>query len=164
MTPRLEPVAEEEDIAIGGIVFGASYRGEKMHKIQKAVTDTRASVRTVQSGKGTILWSTLPLELSDSVEPTVAFYALGLKMAGVEPVFEREPADPSLVVLSRVFRDAILCTVVSESAEDKRVRLVHRQSGAAIDVSVPAQRAVMMFVRRNDGGVIGVSEKGSIVK
>jgi hypothetical protein len=157
MTAINRLVAQEEEITIGEKVIAASYRGDKMHKIQTAVTDAHAVVKVVQKGKGTILWSPLPLELSDSVEPTVAFYALGLKAAAIEPVFTRDQSDPSLVVLSQVFRDAILCTVVSEAAEDKRVRLVHRQSGSHIDVSVPAQRSSLMFVDGKSGRVVGRS-------
>jgi len=152
------PVAQEEEIRIGERVLGASYRGDKMHKIEKAVIAAGASPVTVPRGRGTILWSPLPLELSDSVEPTVAFYAQGLSTANVQPVVKPDRVDPSTVILAQPFRDAVLCALVSESGEDKRLRLTHLESGSTFDVSVAAQRSVLLCLDRTTGGVIGRTE------
>ena len=156
---RNEPVAEEEEVAIDGKLCGVSFRGDKMHRLRKAVVDRAASIKIIRSGTGSIFWSPVPLELSDLVEPTVAFYALGLKASGVEPVFTREIADPSVVVLSQVYREAVLSTLVSEGAVDKSVRLIHRESNAPIEVVVPAQRAAVMFVDRKSGRVLGKTDE-----
>lgn len=150
-------VAQEEDIVIGGRIWRASYRAEKMHKVQRAVLDARTSIRVIRAGKGVIYWAPLPLELADSVEPTVVFYELGLKAAALAPEILQDPPDPSLVVLTRVFRSAVLCTIVSEASEDKKLRLTHGQSRATVDVVIPAQRAVMLLLDRATGMVKGRS-------
>ncbi len=158
LKPAHRMVAEEEEIVIGEKSMRASYRGDKMHRVPRAVMADRAAVLTMKSGKGTILWSPLPLELSDSIEPTSALYALGVRASALEPAVVRKPNDPSLVALTQTFRQSILCTLVSEAAEEKAVRLIHRQSGNSVDLAVPAQRAVMLLLDRKSGAVLGRSK------
>lgn len=153
---RTRPVVQEEFLTIDGTEHLLSYRGDKIQKVEKAVVrqDGPASVLTIRHGKGVILWSPLPVEISDSVEPCAALYSVALKQAGIQPPFTIGQNDPSVLVLPGIFQSAVLYTLVSESDRDTEVRLTHRETGTPVNVTLPAQRAAMVFVNRKDGEII----------
>src|SRR6185436_8831323 len=63
-------VGTEEHLMIDGKEFRIGFRGGKLQKVEKFVVDGTAapSVVVLPAGKGTIVWSPLPVESGDSVE------------------------------------------------------------------------------------------------
>lgn len=150
------PVTEEEFLSIDGTEVRLSYRGDKIQRVEKAVVESEGvvSISTISRGPGRIIWSPLPVELSDSVEPIASLYRYALKSAGIKPAFIVEQPDPSILVRPLVFKDAILCAFVSESDRDSTLALTHIESNSKVTVRVPAQRVAMMFVDRKNGRVL----------
>jgi hypothetical protein len=154
---RARPAAPEESLAIEGTVYRLSYRGQKPERLEAAVVagEAGAGVRVVTQGQGRIIWAPLPVELAEQPDATVALYALALREARVAPLFTTDGPDPSVLVLPGVFGGQVLFTIVSESSEDKEVRLVPAGTESTVSVKVPAQRAVLVWVDRTTGRVIG---------
>jgi hypothetical protein len=100
-------------------------------------------------GLGRILWSTLPLELGDSMAALVAFYRQALSLARVAPIFTATPRTPAVLILPSVFRDVVLYTFVSETARDTRMIVTHLETKQRFSVLVPAGRTSMVFVDRS---------------
>jgi len=157
LIPGKRPVSQEEFIIIDGQEHQVSYRGDKIQRIEKALAEEGGTsrVRALKSGKGTLLWSPLPLEASDSVEPVVALYGYALKQSSVSSVFSARMKDSSILMLPAVFEEAAMCTLVSESDRDAVLQITHNESKTEFAVTVPAGRAVTVFIRRNDGKVLG---------
>ena len=151
-----KPVAEEEFLSIGGTEYQVSYRGDKIQRIEKAVLEKNVSgnVLVLSHGRGKIIWSPLPVEISDSVEPCVALYEYALKEAGLSPVFTVEKKDPSVLILPNVFKESILYTCVSECDRDSEVRLTDKETKTAVTVAVPAQRVALVFLNRKTGEIL----------
>ena len=117
------------------------------------MSEQQQKVLTVNHGKGTILWSPLPVENSDNVEPTVAWYEFGLTNAGIQPPVSVEPRTPGLLVLPTTFEESVMVTCVSETDRDVTTSLKLRESGTLITVTVQAQRTVIFFVNRKNGAI-----------
>jgi hypothetical protein len=154
-----KPVAPEETLRIGDREFRLSYRGDKGQRLEKGVLagGEIPSVASIPRGRGVILWSPLPVELAEQTEPTAALYDEALKRAGVVPVLRTQERDPALLVFSTVFHDTILVTLLSESDRDRSAKLVHAASGSVVPVTVPAGRALLMFVHRTTGSVLATT-------
>jgi len=152
-----KPVAEEEFLEIDGTEYALSYRGNKIQQIEKVVVANKRVPETMvhPRHKGRILWSPLPVEVSETVEPTVALYQYALREAKVNPLYSLKGNDPSILILSHILEETILYTFVSETDRDTAVHVTDRESGAVFAVSVPAQRSVLMFVNRKDGKILG---------
>ena len=150
------PIAQEERLSIEGTEYRVSYRGDKLQRIEKAIVDRMKipSVMTLPHGKGSILWSPLPLEVSDLIDPTVALYNFALRTANVSPVFAVEKADPSILILPTLFADSIMYTFVSECDRDMNVVVSDTQTKAELNVDVPAQRTAVLFLDRRTGKVL----------
>ncbi len=151
-----KPVAEEEFLMIDGREYQVSYRGDKIQRLEKAVVDEDdpLEVMTMPRGKGMIFWSPLPVEVSDSVEPTVAFYEYAMKGAQLSPVFTLEKKDPSILILPTVFNEAILYTVVSEADRDEEIHVLDKETKSTFTVNIRAQRAAFVFLSRKDGKIL----------
>src|SRR5206468_3984305 len=109
---------------------------------------------TLRHGKGKIVWSPLPVEVSDSVEPTVALYEFATREAGVSSKFSVGKRNPSILILPTLLKETALYTLVSECDRDTDLEVIHRESNAGFSISVPAQRAAIVFVRRSHGTVL----------
>jgi len=158
------PVAREERLRIEGVDCEVSFRGDKIQRVEKAVVKGSgpASVATMRVGSGAIVWSPLPLEMSESDEAIRMFYAQALGSSGVAPLFTMSPDDQSLLVRPSVFERAILYTIVSESGNDTIFELTDAGSGTRHRVSLARGRAEMLLLERTSGRLIGRLEPATL--
>jgi len=141
------PVTESEFITIGTREYLVRFDGEKMQRIEKAVvkgSPVRPVIRPL--GAGRIVWSPLPLELSDSMTALTAFYRFALAQAHVAPLFTVTPRTPAVLILPSVFRDVVLYTFVSETDRDTQMTVTHLETRKQFNVRVPAGRTAMVLV------------------
>jgi cellulase (glycosyl hydrolase family 5) len=158
LSPKAEsrPVAETEAITIGAREYLVRYEGEKMQRIEKTVVETpvRPLIYDYENG-GKIIWSTLPLELGDSMSALVAFYRFALAKARIAPTFTASPQTPGVLVTPSFFQKYVLYTFVSEIDRDTRMLVTHHMSRTRFSVTVPAQRTAMVLLHRESGRIIG---------
>jgi cellulase (glycosyl hydrolase family 5) len=157
LTSIIKPVSEEEFFTLEGTEYHLSFRGEKMQRIEKAIdtTDREGGLTAIPHGAGKIIWCPLPVELSDSVEPTAVLYRYAVRQAGISTVFNIEPKKSGVLVLPSVYDNAMLYTLVSESDRNTRVRLTHLETSTGLNLTVPAQRTAMILVDRKQGEILG---------
>ena len=152
------PVAPEEELTIDGRPVRASFRGGKLEKVEKVVfgEGDPGAVNVVPRGKGAVLWSPLPVELSDDADATAALYAFARERAGIESSYGAAGApDPSLLVRPVVFEKAVLYALVNEGGRARTAEVRTGSAAAPVSVTVPAGRASLLFVDRSSGAVIG---------
>ena len=147
----IAPVAAEESLSIGGKTARLSFRGEKIQRVEKAVVagQTAAQVVVAAKGKGAVVWSPLPVELSDSVEAAEELYRFALERAGVVPMFEAKGKDDAILVLPTRFADATLYAFVSESDSPASLDVVDKRSGAAFHIELKARRSALAVIGAN---------------
>jgi hypothetical protein len=157
------PVAGTEAVEIGGQIWALDYRGEKLERLETAVVASQglAVVHAIARGRGTVLWAPLPVELAESIAPTVALYSMALARAGVRAPVSVAGADAGAFVGSATFADAVLVALASESGRDSEVRVsLPRSDGTppkgapGVAVRLPAGRAVLMLFDRRSGSLI----------
>jgi Beta-galactosidase len=146
------PVQQTERFAIGGKNYLVRYEGEKIQRIEKPLFKGRrtAPIQGIYSRENMIRCP-LPLELGDSIEAVVAFYRFAMDQAGVAPIFDVTPRTPAVLVLPAVFRDVVLYTFVSESADDTTLSVTDLQTKTRFAVNVPAGQTSMTIIDRRNG-------------
>ncbi len=144
-----KPVSQEEFLTIGGTDFQLGFRGKKIERLEKGF-DHR-EVLSTPHGKGFLIWAPVPIELSESPEPTTALYGFALEHAGVVPALS---CKIPFVVLPTLFAKTLLITCVSDLDRDADLPVKLTESGRALTVHVPAQRSAVMFVNRTDGKIL----------
>ncbi len=160
-TLSARPVAQEEFLAINGKEYRLSYRGDKIQRLETAIiqgvspsADGVHQIQVIPRGKGRIIWSPLPVELSDPPQANIDLYDLAVKSAGITLPLTVEKANPSILILPVIFELTMLLVFVSENERDTEVHLTASESKAPLTVKLPAQRSAMILVRRGDGKVI----------
>ncbi len=156
LAANTQPVSESEFILIGNREHLVRYEGEKIQRIEKAVLKTKGPARVIVQphGKGSFVWSPLPLEAGSSMDALVAFYRFALARANVVSAFTVSPDTPSLLVLPSIFEKHALFTLVSETDRDTPVTLVHRGTRTRLSVMVPAGRTTFVLLDRQSGRLI----------
>jgi hypothetical protein len=92
-----------------------SFTGNKTTVLSEAQTPNDDAWVEKTLGKGKILFSPLPLELSDNIELVGKAYRYALKTSGVVPVYRTTLADPGILIAPTVFPAATLYVLTSES-------------------------------------------------
>jgi hypothetical protein len=157
VTTSTRPVAQEENLELDGELLRLSYRGEKIQRLETAVANggEPARVMTIRTGRGRLIWSPLPVELAQQVEPTAALYRYALAQAELAPHFATQRLDPGVLIYPAVYRNAVLYTVVSELGGPTSVRFTHGETSTAVEVRLPPGRAALILLDRRDGRVLG---------
>jgi Cellulase (glycosyl hydrolase family 5) len=151
------PVAQSEFIRIGETEHHVRYAGEKIQRIEKALVSVEgtAVTKTKPLGRGHVIWSPLPLELGETLEPVIALYRLALAQAGLRPAFAAQASTPEVLIRTTLFADAVLYTFVSETERDTEVRLRHTETQTNFSVNVPARRTALVMLDSRTGKVMG---------
>ena len=149
-------VSASESILIGTAEHLVRYEGEKIQRIEKALMNAKGPARVlVQShGAGRFVWSPLPLEAGNSIEPLAAFYQFALAQARLAPAFSVSPDSPSILVLPSIFEKHALYTFVSETDRDASLTLRHYETRTPISVTIPAGRSTLLLLDRTNGKLI----------
>jgi hypothetical protein len=151
------PVMNEEYCIIDGKEHLLAFRGEKIQRVEKAVTSgaTAATLQRFPYGSGSLLWCPLPVELSDRTDALTALYRHAAAVAGCRPVCIRTDASPAVILLPAVFRDTALYACVSETDRDLEIRFTHVETSTGYTERVAAQQAVLLLIDRKTGAVTG---------
>jgi hypothetical protein len=159
VSTSLRPVAQEEELDVDGAFMRLSFRGEKMQRIETAVIDGSSFPRIIDVavGRGSLIWSTLPVELAEQIEPTVALYRHALSQAGVDSLFSVSEPNPGVLIYTTVLTETVLYTIVSELGLPADVEFTHTETDTRIEVTLPPGRAGLVLLSRRDGEILGRS-------
>ena len=122
-----------------------SFGGMKTTTLTQAdVTDGAGWVEK-KVGSGRILFSPLPLELSDDLEVIGNAYGYAIKAAGVAPVYSTSLTDPGILIVPTIFPKATMYVITSESNQ-RPVAFTDARSGKAIAGNVEPGGAAILVV------------------
>ena len=150
LSPAVRPVMPEETVFVDGVRHDIRYRGEKMQRVEAAVTTGEPAVRLLTHGRGRVVWSPLPLEMSDESAATAALYRFALRTAGVTPVCTTDAPSSVLVYAARFARHT-LYTIVSETSGDLEVQVTDTETGTTHHARVAGGRAALILIDRQTG-------------
>jgi hypothetical protein len=153
-------ITQSELVRVGGIGLRFSFRGDKMQQLEKAVVSStkEQELAVIPFGKGTFLWSPVPVENSESIEEIMAYYKFCAVTAGISPLFTKRRKDPSQLLLPQQFKNHVLYTLVSETNEESVISFTYGNTDPVHTVTVPAQHAVLLLVDRQSGVEVGRTE------
>lgn len=129
-----------------------SFTGNKTTVLSQAQTPNGEVWVEKSLGKGKILFSALPLELSDNLPLLGNAYRYALKTAGVAPVYTTTLTDPGILIAPTVFPAATLYVLTSESSR-QQVAWDDVRSGRHFEGTLKSGSAAILLVG-TDGKVL----------
>jgi len=97
-------------------------------------------------GVGKIYITDDPIELAESLEPTVALYRWTLAKAGIASAFTGALPSPGVLIRRAVFPNALLYLFISESARDEQISIRDSETGAAFNFLLASRRARLLLL------------------
>ena len=154
--PGLGPalVAPQELMFMSGDQFLLTYSGCKPQWLEREVWSGEASVWECHLGKGSILYSPLPLELADQFAPTVHFYSRSMEMAGIESRLLIEDYIPTTYIRLMRYRDVDLVVAVNEASDPVSMGFTIRDIPGAWRIELQAQRGGAYLIHRDKAQLI----------
>lgn len=156
LTARVAPVAQEEEIVFEGKRHILDFRGDKIQRVEKAVVSGTgtAAVHELRYGKGVMIWSPVPVELSDSSGVTETIYDGVLRAAHVTRFVSIEPDTPLVAAVPVTCGRAIFCALISETDAPVDLSVRHLATGTAAGVTVQGGRTLLLLIDRVTGALI----------
>ncbi|WP_059105572.1 alpha-amylase family protein [Shouchella shacheensis] len=158
----LSNVRREEGLIIDGAFYSASFGSRKMAQVSKEVIlgEGTAHTNNLQEwslGKGTLIWSPLPLELNDRLEVLRAVYEKCLQSSRVkeELVWSKGGALPGIYGRKLAFRSGNLFIFVSEYSMDAEIDVTDPDTGVSYAFVLACERSVL-FATNTKGEVTTV--------
>ncbi|HEY4961637.1 MAG TPA: hypothetical protein VII29_12320, partial [Terriglobales bacterium] len=114
----------------------------------------RSGWKELPIGKGKLLISSYPVEMSEGNDATAEVYAAALQRAGVESPYEARQLSVGVLTRPTVFQDSVLYLFMSESGRDEPIDVRDKITGAEIKFTLPEQRPALVLLNKKDGRVI----------
>ncbi|WP_339315844.1 beta-galactosidase [Paenibacillus sp. FSL R10-2734] len=163
---ELRNVRREEVLSLQGKVLPVSFGHRRIAEVTKETminesaecgSSTTDTVVNIPLGKGRLIWSPLPVELSDRSDTTAALYRYASKAARVEYDLEWISGGDFVGIYGRKlsFATGALFTFVSEYAQDAKIEVKDSATGRTYAFLLEQERSVL-FATDTKGDLLGV--------
>jgi hypothetical protein len=122
-----------------------TFTGSKTTELARAQLPSNADWMEVPLGKGRLLFSSLPIELSDNLAGVGDIYRYAMKVANISPTYTTTLADTGILICPTRLRGATLYVLTSESNQ-KEVNFRDSQSGKEFVGELEPGRAALLLV------------------
>jgi hypothetical protein len=114
-----------------------------------------STLKEVPYGKGRILWAAYPVELAEGEQAAADLYSYVANKVGITPMFDLlSPLSPGVLVFPTVLQDSVLYVVVSDGADDAKVDLRDKLTGAHLTIPLASQHAALAVIGKQSKGVV----------
>ncbi|NYE03466.1 hypothetical protein F4694_000185 [Bacillus niacini] len=156
---RCVNVLREEMLQIDGTATAVSFGGTKIAELVKEIGADEKGILSVKEfafGKGTIIWSPLPMELNERSASIAALYQYALRNAGIsEHLIWNEGDFPGVYGRKLEFEQGSLFIFVSEFSSDANVSVTDPKPGQTYEFLLESERSVL-FAADKTGEIIGI--------
>jgi hypothetical protein len=158
----LEPDAAAEPLVyhnaalrIGDRPIYLSFEQQKQNQAESLRFKDGSTFKEISHGSGRIFWASYPVELSEGTQAAAILYAYVAAEAKIEPAFELlTPLSPGVLVYPTVLEDAILYTLISDDAEDAKIDLRDKQTGAKLTLPLAGQHAALAVIDKSKKAIV----------
>ena len=114
-----------------------------------------STVKEIALGKGRIFWVAYPVEVAESSEAAVEVYKYVAGRLGLSPAFDLQTQlSPGVLVYPTVLDDSVLYVMTSDSAEDAKIDLRDKLTGAGLSLQLPAGHAALAIIGKKPSSLI----------
>jgi hypothetical protein len=140
-------VVHNAGLSVGGHVVSLSFDQSKQTWLDALHFADGATVKEIPYGKGWIIWSAYPVELTEGSQAAADLYASVAEKLGISPLFDLyAPLSPGVLVFPTVLPDSVLYIMVSDAAEDAKVDLRDKLTGTRLTFQLGSQRAAIAVI------------------
>jgi len=155
---KLDPlVYHNATLRLGDRNVMLSYDQQKQNWLDALQFADGSTLKEVAYGKGRIFWTAYPVELADGTQPAAELYAYVAAKLGITPQFDLltpTSVSPGVLIYATVLEDAVLYVMISDAAEDTKIDLRDKATGARLSLTIPAQHAALAVIGKREKTVV----------
>jgi len=142
-------------MTLGGRTVSLSFDQEKQNLVEFCRFDDGSTLKEFNVGRGRIFWAAYPVELAEGTEGAAALYAYVAGKVGVSSLFDSAgPVPGGVLIFPLVLEDSVLYVMASENAEDAKVDIRDKATGARVRVNLAGQHAAVVLVGKREKAVV----------
>jgi hypothetical protein len=156
----LEAAAEplmfhNSNLSLGSRNVALSFDQQKQNLVDTLRFKDGKSLKELPYGKGRIFWTADPVELSEGTDAAAALYNYVAGRVGITPMFDSSvPLAPGILVFPTVLQDAVLYVLCSERADDTKIDLKDKLTGARLILQLGGQHAALALIGKQQKAVM----------
>ena len=148
-------VYHNASVQTGNRAIPLSFDQQKQSWLESLRFSDGGTLKEIPYGKGRVFWAAYPVELAEGAQPAADLYAYVAGRLGLAPAFDLQlPLSPGVLVYPTVLEDSVLYVIVSDAAEDAKVDLRDKLTGARLTLQIPAQRAAIAVIGKQSKSVV----------
>lgn len=114
-----------------------------------------STLKEIPYGKGRIFWAAYPVELAEGTQPAADLYAYVAGRVGLAPAFDlQSTVSAGVLIYPTVLEDSVMYVMVSDAAEDAKIDLRDKLTGAHVSLLLPAQHAAIAVIGKREKNVV----------
>jgi len=131
-----------------------SFDQQKQNFIETLRFTDGSSMRELPYGKGRIFWAAYPVEMAEGTQAAAELYMNIAARVGIAPAYETtSPLAPGVLVYPTVLDDSVMYIMISDSADDSKIDLRDKLTGARLMLQLPAQHAAIAVIGKKEKAV-----------
>ena len=142
-------------IALRDRTIPLAFDQQKQNLVESLRFGDGSTLKEIPYGKGRIFWAAYPVELAEGTDVAAALYRYVAARVGVMPLFDvQETLSPGVLVFPIVLDDSVLYIMTSESADDAKIDVRDKLTGARLSLQLRTQHAALALIGKRSKTVI----------
>jgi hypothetical protein len=157
---RIEPLTyRNARLQLNARTLSLSFDAQKQNWLDALHFSDGSTLKEIPYGSGKIFWTASPVELAEGTQPAADLYAYVAGRIGLAPMFELLPdvqatLSPGVLIYPTELEDSILYVLVSDAAQDAKIDLRDKITGARLSLLLPSQHAAMAVIGKREQNVV----------
>jgi len=157
---QTEPLAyHNARMQLNDHILMLSFDAQKQTWLDALHFNDGSTLEEIPHGEGRIFWAAYPVELAEGTQPAADLYAYVSGRLGITPMFDILPAahanlSSGVLIYPTVLDDAVVYVMVSDAAEDTKIDLRDKLTGARVGLLLPTQHAAIAVIGKREKGVV----------
>jgi hypothetical protein len=157
---RTEPLTyHSARLQLNARTLSLSFDAQKQNWLDALHFSDGSTLKEIPYGTGKIFWTASPVELAEGTQPAADLYAYVAGRIGLAPMFELLPdvqasLSPGVLIYPTELEDSILYVIVSDAAQDAKIDLHDKITGARLSLLLPSQHAAIAVIGKREKNVV----------
>jgi hypothetical protein len=157
---RTEPLTyHSARLQLNARTLSLSFDAQKQNWLDALHFSDGSTLKEIPYGTGKIFWTASPVELAEGTQPAADLYAYVAGRIGLAPMFELLPdvqasLSPGVLIYPTELEDSILYVIVSDAAQDAKIDLHDKITGARLGLLLPSQHAAIAVIGKREKNVV----------
>jgi hypothetical protein len=142
-------------IKLSDRTISLSFDQQKQNLVESLRFADASTLKEAAYGRGKIFWAAYPAELAEGAQSVADLYTYVAGKVGISPMFDL-PAQlsPGVLIYPTVLDDSVMYVMISDAAEDAKIDLRDKTTGARLTLQLPPQHAAIAVIGKKEKTVV----------